>query len=76
MSSLALIMHLNYKCRYIISYTICLFGRPTGILKFVCGRFQDGSLREEAESVFLKVKSWRDAIDTPYRKNYREEAKL
>jgi hypothetical protein len=23
-----------------------------------------------------KVKSWRDAGDTPYRKNHREEAKL
>jgi hypothetical protein len=30
---------------------------------------------EEAESVSPKVKSWRDAGDTPYRKN-REEAKL
>jgi hypothetical protein len=40
------------------------------------GRFQDGSWREEAESVLPKVKSWRDAADTSYRKNHREEAKL
>jgi hypothetical protein len=33
-------------------------------------------LREEAESMSPKVKSWRDAVDTPYRKNHREEAKL
>jgi hypothetical protein len=39
-------------------------------------RFQDGSSREEAESVPLKVKYWRDAGDTPYRKTHQEEAKL
>jgi hypothetical protein len=39
-------------------------------------RFQDGGKREEAESVPPKVKSWRDAGDTPYRKNHQEEAKL
>jgi hypothetical protein len=33
-------------------------------------------LREEAECVPPKVKSWRDAGDTPYRKNHPEEAKL
>jgi septal ring factor EnvC (AmiA/AmiB activator) len=33
-----------------------------------CQRFQDGGYREEAESVPPKVKSWRDAGDTPYRK--------
>jgi hypothetical protein len=38
--------------------------------------FQDGSYRKEAESVPPKVKSWRDAGDTPYRKNHTEEAKL
>jgi hypothetical protein len=38
-------------------------------------RFQDGSYREEAESVPPKVKSWRDAEDTPYRIKHREEAK-
>jgi hypothetical protein len=38
--------------------------------------FQDGGCREEAESVPPKVKSWRDAGDTPYRKNHQEEAKL
>jgi hypothetical protein len=32
--------------------------------------------REEAESVLLKVKSWRDAGDTPGRKNHQEEAKF
>jgi hypothetical protein len=32
--------------------------------------------REEAESVPPKVKSWRDAGDTPYRKNHWAEAKL
>jgi hypothetical protein len=26
--------------------------------------------------VLPKIKSWRDAGDTPYRKNHREEAKL
>jgi hypothetical protein len=39
-------------------------------------RFQDGGYREEAESLPPKVKSWRDAGDTPYRKNDREEAKF
>jgi hypothetical protein len=39
-------------------------------------RFQDGSYREEAESVSLIVKSWRDTGDTPCRQNHREEAKL
>jgi hypothetical protein len=38
-------------------------------------RFQDGDYREEAESMLPKVKSWRDAGDTPYRKNHQEEAK-
>jgi hypothetical protein len=33
-------------------------------------------LREEAESMLPKVKSWRDTGDTPYRKNHGEEAKL
>jgi hypothetical protein len=33
-------------------------------------RLQDGSEREEAESMPSKVKSWRDAEDTPYRKNH------
>jgi hypothetical protein len=28
------------------------------------------SKKEEAESVLPKVKSWRDAGDTPYRKNH------
>jgi hypothetical protein len=32
-------------------------------------------LEEEAESVLPKIKSWRDAGDTPYRKNHQEEAK-
>jgi hypothetical protein len=39
-------------------------------------RFQDGSYREEAQSVFPKVKSWRDTGGTPYRKKHQEEAKL
>jgi hypothetical protein len=39
-------------------------------------RLQDGGKGEEAESMPPKVKSWRDAGDTPYRKNHREEAKL
>jgi hypothetical protein len=39
-------------------------------------RFQDGSQREEAESMPPIVKSWRDAGNTPYRQNHREEAKL
>jgi hypothetical protein len=39
------------------------------------GGFQDGGEREEAESMPPKVKSWRDAGDTPYRKNQEEEAK-
>jgi hypothetical protein len=39
-------------------------------------RFQDGHQREEAESVFPKVKSCRDAGDTPCRKNHQEEVKL
>jgi hypothetical protein len=33
-------------------------------------RFQDGGYREETESMPLKVKSWRDAGDTPYRKKH------
>jgi hypothetical protein len=33
-------------------------------------------LREEAESMLPKIKSWRDAGDTSYRKNHQEEAKL
>jgi hypothetical protein len=37
---------------------------------------EDGDEREEAESVLPKVKSWRNAGDTPYRKNHGEEAKL
>jgi hypothetical protein len=45
-------------------------------IKIYFERFQDGSQREEAENVSPKVKSWRDAGDTPYRKNHREEAKL
>jgi hypothetical protein len=35
-------------------------------------RFQDGRKREEAESVSPKVKSWRDAGDTPYRKKHQK----
>jgi hypothetical protein len=35
--------------------------------------FQDGDYREEAESMLPKVKSWRDAEDTPCRKNHQEE---
>jgi hypothetical protein len=31
---------------------------------------------EEAESMLPKVNSWRDAGDTPGRKNHQEEAKL
>jgi hypothetical protein len=38
--------------------------------------FQDGSLREEAESMFPKVKSWRDTGDTPCSQGHREERKL
>jgi hypothetical protein len=38
--------------------------------------FQDGGYREEAESMPPKVKSWRDAGDTPCRQGHREEAKL
>jgi hypothetical protein len=38
--------------------------------------FQDGGYREEAERVPPKVKSWRDAGDSPYRKNHQEEAKF
>jgi hypothetical protein len=38
--------------------------------------FQDGDWWEEAESILPKVKSWRDAGDTPNKKNHREEAKL
>jgi hypothetical protein len=34
------------------------------------------SKKEEAESVLPEVKSWRDAGDTPYRKNHQEEANL
>jgi hypothetical protein len=40
------------------------------------GKFQDGSYREEAESMLPKVKSWRDNGDTPYRKKHQEEAKF
>jgi hypothetical protein len=40
------------------------------------GRFQDGSYREEAESVCPIVKSGRDSGDTPWRQNHWEEAKL
>jgi hypothetical protein len=36
------------------------------------GGFQDGGYREEAESVPPKVKSWRDAGDTPYRKTTKK----
>jgi hypothetical protein len=50
-------------------------GRGIGIKETMRG-FQDGSKREETESVPPKVKSWRDAGDTHYRKNHREEAKL
>jgi hypothetical protein len=32
--------------------------------------FQNGGYRKEAESVRPKVKSWRDAGDTPYKKNH------
>jgi hypothetical protein len=39
-------------------------------------RFQDVNKREEAESVLPKVKSWRDAGETPCKKNQQEEAKL
>jgi hypothetical protein len=45
-------------------------------VKEIYRRFQDGSWREEAESVPPKVKSWRDAGYTPYRQNHQEEAKL
>jgi hypothetical protein len=45
--------------------------------KFPCkGGFQDGNYREGAECTLLKIKSWRDAGDTPYRKNHQEEAKF
>jgi hypothetical protein len=44
--------------------------------KIFIGRFQDGNYREEAENILPKVKSWRDAGNTPCRKNHREEAKL
>jgi hypothetical protein len=37
---------------------------------------EDGDYREEAESMLPKVKSWREAGDTPHRKNHREKAKL
>jgi hypothetical protein len=37
---------------------------------------EDDDWREEAESLLLKVKSWRDTRDTPGRKNHQEEAKL
>jgi hypothetical protein len=40
------------------------------------GLFQDDSNREEAESMPLIVKSWRDTGDTPCRQNHREDAKL
>jgi hypothetical protein len=33
-------------------------------------------LGKEAENMLPKVKSSRDAGDTPYRKNHQEEAKL
>jgi hypothetical protein len=67
-----------------VSYTQYLSGHnPTirmwdelGYKKLNSEGFQDGDYREEAESMPPKVKSWRDAGDTPYRKNHREEAKL
>jgi hypothetical protein len=34
------------------------------------GRIPRWQLREEAESMPPKVKSWRDAGNTPYRKNH------
>jgi hypothetical protein len=40
------------------------------------GGFQDGDYWEEAESMLPKVNSWRDAGNTPGRKNHQEEAKL
>jgi hypothetical protein len=40
------------------------------IIKTTNEGFQDGSFREEAESMPPKVKSWRDAGDTPNRKNH------
>jgi hypothetical protein len=40
------------------------------ICKSINVGFQDGSYREEAESVLPKLKSWRDAGDTLYRKNH------
>jgi hypothetical protein len=38
--------------------------------KKVDQRFQDGGYREEAENMPPKVKSWRDAGNTPCRKNH------
>jgi hypothetical protein len=35
--------------------------------------FQVGNLREEAESMLPKVKSWRVNGGTPFRKNHQEE---
>jgi hypothetical protein len=40
------------------------------------GGLQNGDQREEAESMLPKVNSWRDAGDTPGRKNHQEQAKL
>jgi hypothetical protein len=40
------------------------------------GFYKRKVMREEAESMLPKVKSWRDAGDTPYRKNHREQAKF
>jgi hypothetical protein len=40
------------------------------------GGFQDGDYREEVESMLPKVNSWRDARDTPGKKNSKKEAKL
>jgi hypothetical protein len=36
---------------------------------------KDGNKREEAETIFPKVKSWRDAGDMPGRKKDQEETK-
>jgi hypothetical protein len=33
------------------------------------------TIGRKQKSVLLKVKSWRDAGDTPYRKKHQEEAK-
>jgi hypothetical protein len=45
-------------------------GYSSALKRKVWIRFQDGSKKEEAESVPPKVKSWRDAGDTPYRQNH------